>query len=157
VTDLRKAIDEELAVCRDMVRDGTEVAPRFTVFAPGGPYFLMVELPDDKEGRRKHFDVVKLFMIWKAASGFTLATEISDPDAISVIAVTRSDVIGAVQRITRSPLTFSKPQWLNRGEFAEEIVSLLPPKVLSVTMLDMAAMREAFEEGSMPGITWVKE
>jgi hypothetical protein len=155
--DLRKAVLEELAVSRDIIRDGSEVVPRFTIFAPDGPHVIMVQLSDKEAERRKRFEIVKLFMIWKAASGFMMATEVVQPDAIAVTAVTRTEVIGAYQRITRSPLSFAHPEWLDRDDVGEELVSLLPPKVLSVTMMEMAAMREAFEEGSVPGISWMKE
>jgi hypothetical protein len=48
----------------------------------------------------------------------------------------------------------SDPEWLDRDENWEEILSLLPPKVLNITMEQMIAMRLAFEDGVVPGVSW---
>jgi hypothetical protein len=117
----------------------------------------MVQLTHDKEERCKRLEMVKLFMVWKAASGFMMAAETAKPHAISVILVTRTEVLRAFQRISRARLSFSDPEWLDRDEIGEEIVSLLPPKVLKITTEEIVAMRQAFEDGVVPGILWQRE
>jgi hypothetical protein len=49
----RKTILHELAVRRRIISDGLEVVPHFIIFAPDGPYVVMVEFPDDERGVSK--------------------------------------------------------------------------------------------------------
>ena len=112
--DFRSHILTELALSERIIRKGMGVAPRFTVFAPDGLYTAMVELPDGEQERSKQLSAIRGFMIFKAARGFLLASEIIDPDVISVIAVRRSEVIGALKHINRDPLSFGKTEWFGR-------------------------------------------
>jgi hypothetical protein len=114
----------------------------------------MVRLPDDANERTIRMTAASSFMIWKAASGFLLATGLFEPDALSVIAVTRTDIIGALQRIQRAPISFGEPEWFGRENVDDEILDLLPPKALAVTHEELASIKHAFEVGNMPGITW---
>jgi hypothetical protein len=50
------------------------------------------------------------------------------PDAISVIAVTRSEIVGVLKRIAREPLTFGATEWFGLETVGSEILDLLPPK-----------------------------
>jgi hypothetical protein len=150
----RKAILDELAVSRRIVSEGHEVVPRFVIFAPGGPYGVMVQLPDDEAGRAKQLQAARSFMIWKAASGFTLANELIKPDAISVVAVTRSEVAGALQRIQRPPARFDDPEWFGGENVGQDVIALLPPRQLTITLEELEFMRQGFEEGNVPGISW---
>jgi len=148
----RKAILHALAVSRTIISDGHEVVPRFTVYAPGGPFTLWVELPDDEAARAKQMEAVRSFMIWKAAHAFILANELINPDAISVIAVTRSEINGALQRIQRMPARFDDPEWFGRENVGDEVVNLLPPRQLAITLEQLEFMRQAFEEGNVPAL-----
>jgi hypothetical protein len=107
--DPREAILAELGLSERIVRGGYEVVPRFSIHAPDGPHSVMIQLSHDLAERIKRMQIVRSFMIWKAADGFILASELVDPDAISVVAVTRVDAIGVLQRIHRSPLRFDPP------------------------------------------------
>jgi hypothetical protein len=100
---LRDTIVAEFALSQRIIRKGIEVVPRFTIFAPDGTHTAMVELPDDPIARLEQLRVVRNFMIWKAAHAFVLANELIEPDAISVVALARSDVVGALQRISSGP------------------------------------------------------
>ena len=152
--DVRDTILAELEVSRRIVGNGHEVVPRFTIFAPDGTHAVTAQLPNDPLERVKRLQVVRTFMVWKAARSFVMANELVGPEAISVIAVTKSDVIGVMQRINREPLGFDPPVWFDRENVGDEVVALLPPKELVVTQEELAFMRQAFQEGSAPGITW---
>ena len=146
----------EFALSQRIVRKGIEVVPRFTVFAPDGTHSAMVQLPDDPIGRLNQLQVMRNFMIWKAAHAFVLANELFEPDAISVVAVARSDVIGALQRVHRDPVRFDPLEWFGRENVGDEVIDLLPPRELAVTHEDLSFMRQAFEAGSVAGITWLR-
>ena len=112
------------------------VAPRFTVFAPDGAHSAMVELPDGEQERSKQLSAIRGFMIFKAAHGFLLA------DVISVIAVRRSEVIGALKHINRDPLSFGKTEWFGRENVDDAVIDLLPPKSLSITHGELAEIEQ---------------
>jgi hypothetical protein len=152
--DPRETILAELYMSQCIVRDGHEVVPRFSIQAPDGAHSVMIQLSDNVADRAKRMQAVRSFMIWKAAHGFILANELAELDAISVVAVTRADAIGALQRIYRNPLSFDPPEWLGRESIGAEVIGLLPPRNLTVTQEDLDFMRQAFEEGQYPGITW---
>jgi hypothetical protein len=70
----RRDILEELRISRKIVARGMEVTPHFLVYSPTGNHTLMLPLPDAEEERLAHFRLARLFMVWKAATGFILST-----------------------------------------------------------------------------------
>jgi hypothetical protein len=154
--DLRDTILAELDLSQRIIRSHFEVVPRFTIFAPDGAHTATVELPDDPAERNKRLLAVRSYMILKAAHSFVLADEIIEPDAISVIAVTRSDVVGALQLIHRKPFRFEAPEWFGRDNVSDEVLALLPPRHLTVTLEELDLMRQAFETQNVAGITWLR-
>src|SRR4051794_10588177 len=142
---MRDIILTELAFSRSVVADGTEVVPRFTIFAPDGPHYIMVQMPEEPAERAERLLKVRLFMIWKAASGFVLANELLIPEAISVVAVTRRGVIGAFKYIDRSPLTFNESEWFGSENVRKKMLELLPPQTLTVTHDELAIIGRTFE------------
>ena len=93
-------------------------------------------------------------MVWKAAQGFLFAAELAQPDAISVIAVTRANATGALRRIQRQPLFFEAVEWMGRESIGEEMVSLLPARAVELSKAELGFMQRAFAEGAVPGISW---
>jgi hypothetical protein len=154
IEDLRRKIVEEFAVSQRIIRAGNELVPRFRISAPDGDHVALVQLPDDPAGRLKQLDVIKGFMIWKAATAFVLSSELFEPDALMVVKVTRGDVIAALQPIRRDPIRFGELQWMDRASVGDEIIDLLPPKSLLVTPEQLEFMRRAFEDGEIKGIRW---
>jgi len=154
---LRALILEELAFSQRVVREGHEVVPRFRILAPDGEHTVMVQLPDDLSERVERMRVVRAFMIWKAATGFVHSSELITPDAITACAVTREDVTGGLQRIRRKPLGFGEVEWFGRESIGDDVLQLLPPRVMTLDQRDLEFIDKAFEEGSVPGISWVRE
>ena len=109
--EMQASIFQEFAISQCIVRAGIEVVPRFNVFAPDGVHVAFVQLPQDAEGRLKRLEVMQSFMIWKAASAFTLASELVEPDALMVVAVTGEGAAAAIQPIDREPLGFRPLSW----------------------------------------------
>ena len=105
------------------------MTPRLVVYSPTGSHILMLPLPDNEEERRAHFRLAHLFMVWKAATGFILSVELKISGAITATLVTRDEVIGASQLITRDPVKFAEPVWFGREELGEEII---PPPAREV-------------------------
>ena len=152
----RAIILEELAFSQRVVREGHELVPRFRVLAPDGEHTIMVQLPDDIEERVGRLRVVRAFLIWKAATSFVHSSELIEPDAITACAVTRDDVTGGLQRIRRKPLGFEEVEWFGRESVGNDLLTLLPPKVMTLDQSDLEFIDKAFEEESVPGISWVR-
>lgn len=131
--DLRAKMLEEFVFSQRIVRSGTEVVPRFRILAPDGEHVALVQLKDDIADRLERLDVMRAFMVHKAATGLLLSSELITPEAILVAAVTRTAVIGALQPIKRDPLRFGKIEWFGPEGVDEMIVHLLPLKSLDVT------------------------
>ena len=153
---MRAVVLEELAFNERIVRGGHEVVPRFRINAPDGEHTVVLPLPDETAARIERFAMVRAFMIWKVASGFVKSTELIAPDAIASIAVTRDEVIGALRRITRTPIGFAEAEWFGRESVGDEIVSLLPSRSLALSENDTRFIDQAFVRGSIPGIHWVR-
>jgi hypothetical protein len=149
----RAMVLEELALSQ---REGHEVVPRFRVLAPDGEHTIMVQFPDDLEARMERLQVVRAFMIWKAARGFVHSAELFEPDAISACAVMRDDVTGGLQRIRRKPLGFGEVEWLDRTNVVDDMLQLLPPRMMTLDRRDLEFIDKAFEEGGVPGIPGVR-
>ena len=153
---MRDVILDELRSSERIVRDGHEVVPRFRIFAPDGEHDVMVQLPDDLNARMERMQVVRTFMIWKAATAFVHASELIDPDAICAMAVSREGAIGALRRITRRPLALGEVEWFGKESIGDDWLALLPPRVMTLTQGDLGFIDKAFERGDVPGIRWVR-
>jgi hypothetical protein len=156
VTDHRKDILSALSISREIVRSGHDVTPRLELFTPTGNHLLMMPLPDDEDDRAACFHLARLIMIWQAVHGFILSSELKKPDALSVLLVTRDQVVGTIQRIERIPLSFGEVQWLDRGGAAGELSALLPPKTLQLSQAD-ADVIESFDDQLPEGFVFVKD
>lgn len=139
---MRGLLEEELRFSASIVLAQEEVVPRFRIDIPGERgHVLFVPLPEDPKERERRMRLVSGFMAWKGASGFIVSSELSEPDAIISVAVTRGNVIGAARMILRRPLTVGPVQPLVRSQIGDEIPAMLPPKqtLLSGDMLNELA------------------
>ncbi len=155
MSDTRRDILDELRISRKVVSAGEEVIPRFLVYTPSGKHTIMLPLSDEATERREHFRIAHLFMVWQAASGFILSTETKVPDAVTATLVSRAEVMGALQIITREPLKFGEPVWYGREELGDEVINLLPAKSLRLSTADLATIRD-LETNRVPDLTWFK-
>jgi hypothetical protein len=150
-----RLILEELRVSRRVITSGNQVTPRLTVQSPSGTFVVMTPLPRDHPTRVRIFNYARLFMVWKAATSFVLSAELGAPDAVTSVFVSRYEVYGAVQAISRDPLTFADLRWTMREEVAEDILALLPPKILQIGD-DDARILKKFEDGTVSELAWMK-
>ena len=153
---MRNLILEELTLSERIICAGHEVVPRYRIFAPDGEHTMMVQLPNDIAVRNERLSVVRAFMIWKAASAFVQSSELIEPNAIASIAVTRDGVSGALRRITPKPLAFAAHEWFGRESVGDDIVSLVPPRSLTLTENELHFIDQAFAYPTVPGIRWLR-
>jgi hypothetical protein len=126
LADLRRA--QQL-----IARMGNEIDPQFRIASPEGDYWIALTFSNDEAERARRLALVSDFMALKSSAGFVLATEVKEPDAVVAMGVTHTQRIGVLSRISRRPLTFTKEEWLDEADVAEEIFDLLPrgPRELS--------------------------
>ena len=136
---------------RFIIESGDTIAPRFEIFTPTGQFNVTIEMTTDENLWAQRLNIVRDFMILKAATGFTLACEITATKVLAVVAVTRSESRAALQNYKRKPISFADIRWV---EASPEIVSLLPPKMIAMTIEEIARIENAFETHDLSGVTW---
>ncbi len=81
--NLRELVEADLRRGAQLViKIQDEIDPQIRVATPEGDYWIAVTLPHDPYGREMVLRHLSLFMAWKQALGFTLASELIEPDAV---------------------------------------------------------------------------
>ena len=70
--------------------------------------------------------LVSDFLAWKMATGFTLAAELVEPNAMSCVGITRDLAELVIAPILRQPTRFTEPVWLAADQIGDEVKGLLP-------------------------------
>jgi len=149
--DLRRA-------ARLIIKVQDEIDPQFRFSTPEGDYHLAVTLPADDYERRAMLRRVSAFMAWKRALGFTLASELIEPDCIYCLAVTAKEASACFSRIRRHPKPWTKHsfgsiEWLDRAQIGEEMIDLLPRAPRAMTPKDTAMLHKWFgPDGRYPAV-----
>lgn len=149
--DLRRA-------ARLIVRVQGEIDPQFRLSTPEGDYWIAITLPDDAHERTMMMRRVSTFMAWKQVFGFTLASELEEPDCVSCIGMTHQVVYACLSLITRhpQPLTkknFSPIEWCDRTQIGSELLELLPRGSRSMDEKEIRMLEKWFgTNGKFPAV-----
>lgn len=100
-----------------MIKIQDEIDPQIRIGTPEGDYWIAVTLPRDTYARIVALCNLSLFMAWKQAAAFTLASEIVEPDAVYCLGVTYKERAACIARIRREPKpwtakNFGPVEWL---------------------------------------------
>ena len=123
------------------------IDPQFRIATPEGDYWIALTLPDNVKERAKRLALVSDFMAWKLSPGFTLASELHEPDSVYVAGIMYMEQHGLLSLITRKPLSFTDPRWLNRDEVGEDIAALLPRGSRTITTAKEKELHQWFGMG----------
>jgi hypothetical protein len=138
-------IENELRLSAAVILSGEEVVPRFRIEVAGEvAYMLFVPLPDDVEQRQWRLALVSAFMAWKGAHAFVMSTELTVPDAVASVAVSRSGVLAGIRLIERRPLVVGAVEWLSRDQVGDEVPALLPPRSAEVSAAMLVDLQRVF-------------
>ena len=123
--------------------------PQFRMATPEGNFHLALVLPVDDYERKAMFRRIASLMAFKMAAAFTLAVELVEPDCLTCVGVSHSEVQTCALDITRAPRpwtasSFGALEWLPRSSISAEILDLLPRGRHEVTAKDIAAMDKWF-------------
>lgn len=149
--DLRRAT-------RLIVKVQDEIDPQFRIATPQGDYWIAVTLPPDDAGRAAILNQVGLFMAWKRALAFTLATELYEPDAAYCASIAPRERYSCIARIRRGPKpwtedNFGPTEWLPGAAIDPAVVSLLPAGPRPMTPKDISGLQTWFGvSGRFPAV-----
>jgi len=156
---LREIVEADLRrAARLIIKVQDEIDPQFRFSTPEGDYHLAVMLPADANERRAMLKRVSAFMAWKQAMGFSLASELMEPDCVYCLGVWGNEVHGCLARIRRHPrpwttANFGPVEWLDRPQIGQEMIDLLPQGPRAMTPKETAMLHKWFgPEGKFPAV-----
>jgi hypothetical protein len=143
---------------RLIVRIQDEIDPQFRFATPEGDYHIAVTLPSDDRERRQMLRRIATFMAWKQAVGFTLASELHQPDCVYCLGVTHKELRVCFSRIRREPRpwteeSFGPVEWGDRSQVGQELIDLLPTGAREISAAEIAMLDKWFgPEGRFPAV-----
>ena len=144
---------DELALSERLIRGGSDVLPRFRIFAPEGQYVVFMPPPEGSDEAARRMILMSEFMAWKMAIGFVFSAELKDPRAIASYCVMRAITLGFMRRVSwRAGLAFGATEALDPERFATKLLALLPPRQTTLTFSDCDELARVFDEdeGELP-------
>ncbi len=151
---LKELVIADLERAQRLIRKvNDEIDPQFRIATPEGDYWIAMTLSPDLNERQAQMRMVSRFMAWKLSPGFTLASELMQPDSVYCFGATHKEQLAAISLIERNPLRFAKLQWLSPGQIGEEIRELLPKGAITLDVGMIDELREYFvPEGKFPAV-----
>jgi hypothetical protein len=143
---------------RLIVRVQDEIDPQFRFATPEGDYHIAVTLPSDEYERLEIFRRISTWMAWKQAAGFTLASELYEPDCVYCLGVTHKELHMCFARIRRQPRpwteeSFSPVEWGDRSQVGQEFIDVLPRGVREISSAEIAMLEKWFgPAGEFPAV-----
>lgn len=129
------------------------IDPQFRIATPKGDYWIAMTLAADEVTRLEQMQKISLFMAWKQALGFTLATELVNPDAVYAVGVTPKECVAAVSLISRKPITFGPVEWIGREGIGDDVRDLLPQGPVPFTPAMVRELEAYFgPDGKFPAV-----
>ncbi|MFY9640077.1 MAG: hypothetical protein WAK07_04090, partial [Rhodomicrobium sp.] len=130
--NLRELVEADLRrAARLIIKIQDEIDPQVRIATPEGDYWIGVTLPPDPYGRKVILRNLSLFMAWKQALGFTLASELYNPDSVYCVGIMLKERHACLARITREPKpwtanNFGLVEWLPESSIDPVLLDLLP-------------------------------
>ena len=149
--DMRRA-------ARLIVKVQDEIDPQFRIATPEGDYWLAVTLPREAHERLAVLKRVSLFMAWKQAPCFILASERTVPDCVYALGVSHKEVHACYALIRRTPRPWSAKnfgtiEWVDRSQVGQEMIDLLPRGTRSIDRQELAMLDQWFgPHGKFPAV-----
>ena len=151
--NLRELVEADLRrAARLIIKVQDEIDPQFRIASPEGDFHIAATLPSAPQVRQEVFHHLGLFMAWKQAVGFTLASELYEPDSVYCVGYTRQERRACLARISRFPRpwrarNFGSVEWLPDSSIDPMLSGLLPRGARSIGAADLAALELWFGLG----------
>jgi hypothetical protein len=143
---------------RLIIKVQDEIDPQFRFATPEGDFYIAVTLPRDPYGRKVIFRNLSLFMAWKQAFGFTLASELFEPGAVYCVGITYKERAACLARVRREPKpwtarNFGEIEWLLERSIDPLLLDMLPMGAREITSRDLATLEKWFGvTGKFPAV-----
>jgi hypothetical protein len=133
--------------------DDGGIDQQFRIMTPEGDFLIAMTLSGDPGERGIQLQLISALMAWKRASVFTVAGQLTDPDAVFSSGATHQDQIAAISAIERDPIRFGNPEWLALDVIAEETLALLAHGEAALKAVDLANLEVCFgSQGRFPAL-----
>jgi hypothetical protein len=157
--NLRELVEADLhRGARLIIKTQDELDPQIRIATAEGDYWIAVTLPRDPYGRNVVLRNLSLFMAWKLALGFTLSSELIEPDAVYCLGVTLKERHACLARIKREPKpwtanNFAAVEWLAESSIDPTLLDLLPRGAREMTSRDLVTLEKWFgTKGKFPAV-----
>ncbi len=157
--NFRELIEADLRrAARLVIKVQDEIDPQIRIATPEGDYWIAVTLPSDPYGRKVILRNLSLFMAWKQALGFTLASELYEPDSVYCVGLFPKERFACLARIRREPKpwtakNFGSVEWLPEASIDPTLLDLLPGGAREITSRDLATLEKWFgAKGEFPAV-----
>ncbi len=157
--NLRELVEADLRrAARLIIKIQDEIDPQVRIATPEGDYWIAVTLPPDPYGRKVILRNLSLFMAWKQALGFTLASELYNPDSVYCAGIMLKERHACLARITREPKpwtanNFGLVEWLPESSIDPVLLDLLPRGAHEMTSRDLRTLDNWFgTKGKFPAV-----
>ena len=150
LTTFRQIIEADLrTAARKIIRHQCELDPHWRFASPDGDYHLVTTLPADTRERQLMLRRVATLMAWKQVVGFTLASELIEPDSLYCLGVNHKEVHACASIIRRKPKpwtaeNFGVVEWLPRTAIGQELIDLLPKGSRTITRDELVMLEKWF-------------
>jgi hypothetical protein len=137
------------------------IDPQFRIATLDGDYWIAITLTENAKERARRLALVSDFMAWKLSPGFTLASELHEPESVYVAGIMHREQHGLISLTQRLPpnrtgtyeVVFTEPRWLTREELGDDIPSLLPRGSRVITTAREKELRQWFgHDGKFPAV-----
>jgi hypothetical protein len=97
-------------------------------------------------------------MAWKQAAGFTLASELTEPDCVYCLGVTHKELFVCFSRVRRHPKpwtdqSFGPVEWGERSQVGQEFIDILPRGARAISSAELAMLDKWFgPQGRFPAV-----
>jgi len=134
------------------------IDPQFRIATPEGDYWIAITLTENAKERTRRLALVSDFMAYKLSFGFTLASEMHEPDSVLAVGVIREEVDAVISLIDRTPklgaaLTFKPPKRVLRDKVDPTILALRPRGSRTITSVREKELLQWFgPQGKFPAV-----
>jgi len=134
------------------------IDPQFRIATPEGDYWIAITLTENPKERMRRLALVSDFMAYKLSIGFTLASEMHEPDSVLAVGLLHTEFDALISLIDRKPnigtaLAFGAIKRVRREAIDPVILGLRPRGSRVITTAKEKELQQWFgPHGKFPAI-----
>ena len=134
------------------------IDPQFRIATPDGDYWIAITLTENPKERTKRLALVSDFMATKLSFGFTLASEMHEPDCVLAVGLLHNEFDALISLIDRKPRIGTAPAFaatkrVRRESVDPVILGLRPRGSRVITTAKERELHQWFDpDGKFPAV-----